>query len=82
MSYPQLVSLSINDCHLSINDIQFVISQTPSLMYLKLISNRKEFDLAFNGSFWEQFIQTNFSSMVKGRGSISTEIGPLQKRSF
>jgi hypothetical protein len=65
MSYPQLISLSINDCHLSINDIQFVISQTPSLVYLNLVSYRKEFDLAFNGSFWEQFIQTNFSSMAK-----------------
>ncbi len=65
MSYPQLICLSINDCHLSINDIQSVISQVPSLAYLKLRSHRNHFDSAFNGSFWEKFIQTNLPSFIK-----------------
>lgn len=65
MSYYQLVSLSITDCHLSMNDIQFIISRTPSLVHLKWGSSRNKFDLAFNGSFWEKFLQTNFPSFAK-----------------
>ena len=63
-SYPQLISLSINDCHLSIDDIQFVIFQTPSLVHLQLASRRKEFDSAFDGSFWRHFISLNLSSLA------------------
>jgi hypothetical protein len=61
----QLISLTISDCHLSIEDIELVISQTPLLKYLTLGSHRTVFDTAFNGSSWEQFIQTNLSSLVK-----------------
>jgi F-box domain len=64
-TYPQLISLSINDCHLSIDDIQLVISLTPSLVNLKLFSRREIFDSTLNGSFWKQFIQTNLSSLDK-----------------
>jgi hypothetical protein len=46
------------------DDIQLLILQTPSLVYLKLASRRQEFDSAFNGSSWEQFIQTNLSSLA------------------
>lgn len=63
-SYPQLLSLSIIDCHLSIDDIQFVIFQTPSLVHLQLASRRKEFDSAFDGSFWNHFISLNLSSLA------------------
>lgn len=65
MSYNQLISLSITDCHLCINDIQFVISRTPSLVYLKLGSHRNKFDSTFNGLFWENFLKTNFPSFAK-----------------
>lgn len=64
-SYPQLLSLTINDCHLSISDILFVISQTPSLTCLKLISSREAYDSTFNGFFWEEFFRSNFSSLGK-----------------
>ena len=64
-TYRQLISLSMYDCHLSIDDIQLIISLTPSLVDLKLISRREIFDSTFNGSFWKEFLQTNFSSLEK-----------------
>ena len=64
-TYPQLISLSINDCHLSIDDIQLIISLTPSLVDLKLFSRRKIFDSTLNGSFWKEFLQKNLSSLEK-----------------
>ena len=64
-TYPQLISLSINDCHLSIDDILLVISLTPSLVDLRLFSHREIVDSTLNGSFWKEFFQTNFSSLEK-----------------
>ncbi|CAF4493765.1 unnamed protein product [Rotaria magnacalcarata] len=34
--YSHLSSLTINDCHLSINDIEFLLAQTPSLIITQL----------------------------------------------
>ncbi|CAF5012834.1 unnamed protein product [Rotaria magnacalcarata] len=63
--YSHLSSLTINDCHLSINDIEFLLAQTPSLVYLKLGSCREVFDSIFDGSSWEKFIIANISSLKK-----------------
>ncbi|CAF5167929.1 unnamed protein product, partial [Rotaria magnacalcarata] len=63
--YSHLSSLTINDCHLSINDIEFLLAQTPSLVYLKLGSRREVFDSIFDGSSWEKFIIANISSLKK-----------------
>lgn len=64
-SYSQLLSLTISDCHLSMNDIEFLLAQTPSLSYLKLCSRQETFDSAYNGFSWEQFIKSNISSLVE-----------------
>jgi hypothetical protein len=56
--FPQLTSLAIHDCRLSTGDLESFLSLTPSLEYLKVISSRSMFDSIFDGSFWEQFIQT------------------------
>ncbi|CAM4917353.1 unnamed protein product [Rotaria socialis] len=64
-SYSQLLSLTINDCHLSMSDIEFLVAQTPSLMYLKICSRWRAFDSAFDGFSWEQFIKINISSLAK-----------------
>ncbi|CAF2138775.1 unnamed protein product [Rotaria magnacalcarata] len=63
--YSHLSSLTINDCHLSVNDIEFLLAQTPSLVYLKLGSRREVFDSIFDGSSWEKFIIANISSLKK-----------------
>ncbi|CAF2080216.1 unnamed protein product [Rotaria magnacalcarata] len=64
-SYSQLLSLTINDCHLSMSDIEFLLPQTPSLTHLKICSRWRAFDSAFNGFSLEQFIKINISSLAK-----------------
>ncbi|CAF3997705.1 unnamed protein product [Adineta steineri] len=55
--YPQLVSLTIGDCTLSPQEVECLLTLTPSLSHLKLIASRSTLDSIFNGSYWEQFIQ-------------------------
>ncbi|CAF3033810.1 unnamed protein product [Rotaria sp. Silwood2] len=64
-SYSQLVSLTIGDCNLSINDIEFLVSKTPSLIHFKLGSRRKVYDSTFSGSWWEQFFKTNLPNLTR-----------------
>ncbi|CAF3334666.1 unnamed protein product [Rotaria socialis] len=64
-SYPQLLSLTISDCNLSMNDIEFLLAQTPSLSHLKLCSHPEKFDSTYNGFSWEQFIKVNISSLAE-----------------
>ncbi|CAF1468587.1 unnamed protein product [Adineta steineri] len=55
--YAQLTSLTIGDCRLSIQELECLLSLTPSLGHLKLIASRSTLDTIFDGSYWEQFIQ-------------------------
>jgi hypothetical protein len=55
---PSLVSLTITDCTLPTEQLESLLSLTPKLQYLKLVSKRKVFDSVFDGSEWERFIQT------------------------
>jgi hypothetical protein len=60
VSYPQLISLTIsNDIQLSIQNLESLLSLTPSLVRLKLVATRSELDSVFNSSFWEQLIRNN-----------------------
>jgi len=55
--YPQLVSLTIGKCRLSTQELECLLTLTPSLSHLKLVSSRSTFDSIFDGSYWERFIQ-------------------------
>ncbi len=57
--YPQLISLTIGDYKISVQDLECLLSLTPSLIHLKLVSSRSTLDSTFNGSYWEQFTQKN-----------------------
>ncbi|CAF0897231.1 unnamed protein product [Adineta steineri] len=61
--YPQLMSLVIGDSSLSITDFEEVLSLTPSLGTLKLISYRKNLDSLLDGSVWTQLIQTKLPNL-------------------
>ncbi|CAF3972877.1 unnamed protein product, partial [Rotaria magnacalcarata] len=51
-----LTSLSIVKFDGTMEDIELILSLTPSLTRLRLISCRKKFDSAFDGSTWERII--------------------------
>jgi len=64
-SYPQLTSLTLNKCSLSIDKLHLVLSLTPSLVHLQLISRRSRGDSIFDGYLWERFIQTKLPLLKK-----------------
>ena len=59
-SYPQLISLSLNDecIHRPFNDFQSILSMTSSLEYLKIIM-RLSHRAYYDGSRWESIIMTH-----------------------
>jgi hypothetical protein len=63
--YSQLASLTIKECQLEIVELQLILSITPALVHLKLISRRSTFDSWFNGSCWEELIQTKLPLLNK-----------------
>jgi hypothetical protein len=65
IEYPQLISLTIADCQLSMTDLEILLLLTPSLVHLDLVSSRSTFDSIFDGSYWEQFIQNNLPFLNK-----------------
>jgi hypothetical protein len=59
-----LKSLSIEQSPIHFDTLQFFLSLTPSLIYLKLIGWPSS-DISYNGSRWEEFIQTKLSNLNK-----------------
>ena len=55
--YPHLVSLTIGKCKLSTQELECLLTLTPSLSHLKLVSSRSTYDSIFDGFYWERFIQ-------------------------
>ena len=51
-----LTYLSVKNCHLPNENLQSVLSWTPSLVDLTLTATRSVFDSLFEGHFWEEFI--------------------------
>ncbi|CAF4647459.1 unnamed protein product [Rotaria sp. Silwood1] len=51
-----LTSLTINKCFLDVELLESLLSRTPALVHLKLISRNRAFDSIFDGYNWEQFI--------------------------
>ena len=63
-SYRQLNSLSIGDSTLSMTDFQQILSLTPSLSTLRLVSHRSNnFDSLLNATDWTHLIQTKLSNL-------------------
>ncbi len=53
-------SLTIGNCQISMQDLERLLSLTPSLVHLKLVAyNISRFDSMFDGSVWEKFIENN-----------------------
>jgi hypothetical protein len=60
-SFHQLTSLTIEQPSVQIDKLQYLLSFTPSLVYLKLIGA----DSTLDGNHWEQFIEANLSRLDK-----------------
>jgi hypothetical protein len=63
-----LSSLSIDEHYkycqsISSTSLVSSLTRTPALVYLKLISRRETFDYVFDGSYWEQLIQSKLPSL-------------------
>jgi hypothetical protein len=61
--HPELLSLSIHNCTLSIEDLYSILSLTPALIYLKVILFTSSFNSLFDGSSWEQFITSKLTHL-------------------
>jgi hypothetical protein len=61
--YSQLVSLVIGNSSLSMTDFQLLLSLTPSLVRLKLMSHRSKLDSILDGSDWADLIQTKLPDL-------------------
>ena len=61
--YTQLMSLAIGNSSLSMIDFELVLSLTPSLVRLKLISSRVRLDSILDGSDWARLIQTKLPDL-------------------
>lgn len=46
-------------------NVELILSLTPFLTHLKLISSRTNIDSAFNGAYWERIIETKLSLLKK-----------------
>jgi hypothetical protein len=61
---PSLVSLTIRDYSLSKSQFELLVSMTPKLVHLKLVSrSRRISDYMFDGSYWENYISTELPSL-------------------
>ena len=61
--YTQLMSLVIGNSSLSMTDFELVLSLTPSLVRLKLISSSVKLDSILDGSDWARLIQTKLPDL-------------------
>ncbi|CAF1382834.1 unnamed protein product [Rotaria sp. Silwood1] len=79
-SFPQLISLTIENLDVNIDQLESFVFLMPSLIYLKLIGQQYVFD----GKRWEQFIQislpnlNNFEFFIDISNSISQTQENLQ----
>ncbi|CAM4771798.1 unnamed protein product [Rotaria magnacalcarata] len=69
--YPQVTSLSLNDCDQKMAIIESLLSLTPSLMHLTIVGNSNDL---FHGSRWEKFIQTKLLHLNKFQFTFQSNI--------
>jgi len=60
-TFQHLKSLTLENCHRCMYQLEYLLSLTPSLTYLKIISNTNLLD----GYRWERYIQTNLPLLKK-----------------
>ena len=78
---PQLVSLTINKCDLSISDLEALISMMPGLYHLKLTCDGYTFQTMSNAAYWERFISYKLPLLKNFEFSFScqfSEVGFIQ----
>lgn len=63
--YQQLTSLTIGNCQMSMEDLEYLLALTPSLVHLRLVSYRSTLDSIFVASNWEELIQENLPLLNK-----------------
>ncbi|CAM4923241.1 unnamed protein product [Rotaria socialis] len=63
--HPSLKSLTMAKSRLPAEYIQRLLSETPNLVNLTLISHKRQFDSLFDGAYWENFIQINLPLLAK-----------------
>ncbi len=61
----QLTSLTFKDSRLQMNQLELLLSLTPSLVHLQLTGSVSSSDVILDGSRWENFIQTKLPSLEK-----------------
>ena len=70
-----LVSLTMVDYSLSKTQFELLVSMTPKLVHLKLVSRRRRIsDYVFDGSYWENYIPTELPSLNKFEFFFSSHI--------
>lgn len=60
-----LTTLIISQHSLSMNYLESLLSLTPSLRHLEIVSNLHRLDSVVDGSYWQQCIQTKLPSLVQ-----------------
>jgi hypothetical protein len=60
-----LMSLTISDYLLSLENLTFLLSPVPTLLHLKVISHRTTLDSFFDGSHLEELIQAKAPTLVR-----------------
>jgi hypothetical protein len=60
-----LTSLSFKNSRLQMNELELLLSLTPSLVHLQLTGTVNSSDAILDGSRWEEFIQTKLPSLEK-----------------
>lgn len=80
---PSLSSLTINKCFLSMEDLELLLSRTPVLFHLKLVSLERTFDAMLDGHNWEHVIYAKLTQLNKFEffcsyiNKINADIGSL-----
>ena len=64
-SYPQLTSLHITDAYLTWKSLRHLLSSTPSLVDLKVVSRVRYLDATSESFSWEELIQTLLPSLTR-----------------
>ncbi|CAF2849929.1 unnamed protein product [Rotaria sp. Silwood2] len=64
-SYSSLKSLTITESTLPTKYIQSLLSETPDLLNLKMISHKRQFDSLFDGAHWEKFIRAKLPLLIR-----------------
>ncbi len=72
--------LSIGNCGQSSSNLEYLLSLTPALVHLKLVSFRPIFQSIFNDSYWEKFIRIKLPRLRKFEFFFAFDLKYLNKK--